>query len=592
MKINQILFLFIFAVALLMPFSTAWGASKFNCGGCQKEVDATARKCPHCGAQFEDFECSKCHKVISTSSKVCPHCGNTFSDSTGYKNYNENNNKNGGTKRASDPSAKKVSISDRFFYDLYFRISARSDMGHGSKTLGWWPLYGRLMNETNWFTFGLGFNLMDQEKKSDPGARLYMRVEGNSVRTGDEGAGSLGNFSFTQFYLETTNIPSKNFVVQAGTLWYNMGYIGIYDFYVAQSLWETVGVRLGMRHDNMEWFIGLGDSGYSALKERQKTYPDAGYNSIPTLAGIFKVKLGKNFWVGSSAMMRYEMSEEGNPNSPHKTDVDYRDVLRGDVLKKYIDNNPTDPNADSFPGATSLSDLSWRLTFWMGFNAKSLGLQWNDLSISFENSPAELARRFTYNGITKDVYVSGFSDERYDLTIADESQWVLVKDKLDLILAGAFGYAMDNDNKYLPDDRNRMILSLVMRPQYYITEHFHFLTELSMAVEKSLKGNRYREHYDSIQANTGGVPDPDGLEWGDTDTKYTFQFKTGLVFNPAGRGIYKRPAIRLLFGVQYSNVHAAFSNSYNESLNRQNTFNKREDIHWHYMISLEVEHWF
>jgi hypothetical protein len=176
--------------------------------------------------------------------------------------------------------------------------------------------------------------------------------------------------------------------------------------------------------------------------------------------------------------------------------------------------------------------------------------------------------------------------------IADESHWAIIPKKLDMIFAVLFGMSWDNDNRDRPDDNNRMIFSVLLRPQVYLTEHFHWLSEASLALEKSTVGNRYREHFDSIQSNTEGLPNADGLEWGDTDTKYTLQLKTGLVFNPKGRGIYNRPSVRFLFGLQYSNVHAAFSNSYNESLNRQNTFNKRKDIHLHYMISIEVEHWF
>ncbi|RME75905.1 MAG: hypothetical protein D6785_14290, partial [Planctomycetota bacterium] len=379
------------------------------------------------------------------------------------------------------------------------------------------------------------------------------------------------------------------------TLWYNMGYIGIYDLYAAQTFWETVGLRIGKRFPKMEWFVGVGDSGYEVLKERRKSFPDAGYNSIPTIGGLFKINL-HGLWLGSSLMLRYEFGKKGNRNSLHKTPgIDYKEVLRGDILENYLNNNPSDPQGDFFPTPTPHNDFSWRWTYWMGFGGFFLGpikLRWNDLSLAFENKPADLARRFTYNGVTKDVYLGDLTDDRYEITLANESYLEILPGKLDLVLGAWVGYAWDQDNRFRPDDSNRFIFSVVGRPQYYINDYFHVLLETSFAVEKSTIGNRYREHFDSIQANTGGIPDPKGLEWGDRDIKYTFQFKGGLVFNLGGKGIYSRPSIRLLFGVQYSNVHGAFSNSYNESLNRRNFWNTNKDVHWHYLISIEVEHWF
>ena len=80
-------------------------------------------------------------------------------------------------------------------------------------------------------------------------------------------------------------------------------------------------------------------------------------------------------------------------------------------------------------------------------------------------------------------------------------------------------------------------------------------------------------------------------EFGDTDTRHTFQGKTGFVLNPLGQGVYTRPSLRFLYGVQYSNQNNAFGNSFVESLDQYDDFNTVER-HLHHVISLETEAWF
>ncbi|HRP69896.1 MAG TPA: carbohydrate porin, partial [Turneriella sp.] len=252
-------------------------------------------------------------------------------------------------------------------------------------------------------------------------------------------------------------------------------------------------------------------------------------------------------------------------------------------------------NSDFFPWAKPTPANYFRATFWTGFGGPELGpfkIYWNDLSLRFEKRAPQIAVRETYDNESKDIYISGFTDERYDFSLYDEMQIRLLPNYFDLNLGFAFGKSWDNDNTIRPDDYNSTRYSIVIRPVWYITEHLHYLLELVYAREKSTIGNRYREHFNSIKSNTGGMSDTEGLEWGDTDTKYTYQIKTGFTINPAGRGIYSRPVIRLLYGVQHSNVQAAFGNSFEESLNRRNQFNLNRDIHWHHMVRVEFEHWF
>jgi len=466
---------------------------------------------------------------------------------------------------------KKKNIKN-YFFNAYFRAMARDDLGNNSATLGWWPLYGRLLNETPWLMAETGYQ------------------------------GDLSNYKFTQMYFETENVLLKSLTTQTGSLWYNMGYIGIFDMYVSQVFWETIGFRAGQKIKSMEYFIGIGNSGYYLHNEKTNvngSYSKQGYNSVPTVGALFKYKkkkLGifKYIKTGLSGMFLYERKNENNPTAPHQTtDLTYEEIIRGKTLENFLLARPG--QEDFFPGPTATSASSYRFTAWLGFAMKKFGpvkLNWNDLSIQYVKKHPLTAITETYNNISKDIFISEFTDEKYSFMIVDEMQWTFIPQYLDVTIGLLFGYSWDEDNTFRPDDDNRILFSAVIQPHYYITEYLHALFEISYAREKSTIGNRYREHFDSIMSNTAGVPDNDGLEWGDTDTKHTWQFKFGPMINPKGRGIYNRPSIRLLMGIQYSNVHAAYGNSYIESLERKNIWNNRQDSHWHYMFSAEVEHWF
>jgi hypothetical protein len=139
---------------------------------------------------------------------------------------------------------------------------------------------------------------------------------------------------------------------------------------------------------------------------------------------------------------------------------------------------------------------------------------------------------------------------------------------------------------------NRVFVSGVLRLQLYLTETLHVLGETSLAYEKSLNGNLWRGHYDSIFTSTKGRSDSEGLEYGDMDTRKTWQLKVGFVLNPTGLGVYTRPSIRILYGLQYSTMHDAFGNSFSQTLDQFNTFAEKSDRRWHSIVALEAEAWF
>jgi hypothetical protein len=127
--------------------------------------------------------------------------------------------------------------------------------------------------------------------------------------------------------------------------------------------------------------------------------------------------------------------------------------------------------------------------------------------------------------------------------------------------------------------------------QLYATRTLHLLAESSVAREHSEQGNLYREHFDSVFKNNGGIPDDRGFEYGDSDTRDTWQMKAGVVLNPSGPGIFTRPSLRLLYGLQYSSQQAAYGNAFVDSLDQYNVFAGTES-HWHSVVAIEAEAWF
>ena len=64
----------------------------------------------------------------------------------------------------------------------YFRVMARPDLQGGNGRLGYWNLYGRLLNEGPYGMIDLRYDVLAPEPGSDaPWTSVHARVEGGSI---------------------------------------------------------------------------------------------------------------------------------------------------------------------------------------------------------------------------------------------------------------------------------------------------------------------------------------------------------------------------------------------------------------------------
>ena len=487
---------------------------------------------------------------------------------------------------------------DRFSAGGYFRIAARPDFQGGKSQLGLWNISGRLLNETQWAALEMRLQLI----KASPGTNevwtsLHAKVEGGSAHAADLLNGSLGNFALTQLYVKAGNVLIQDVTWQVGTLDYYFGDLGLYDMKLAEIFYDTIGVSATWSNKYADVRIRSGASGY-----RKKHH---GYNTILTFGAATRIRPSDHVEFGLGAEFFYEPSVKGSENGPHQTkfdnnaNVSYKNFILQDVVETFARQfgSQTSLVADEFPHPSEADAFSFKIVGYLGFG--KLGpLKWNNLFLNFLRQHPESYTDETYNGTDYRIYIKEWTDERYQFNIGDEMNWEIVKNRFDLTLGALFGYHFDLDDDVSASERNRLIASVLARGQVYITPTVHILAETSYAHEHSLNGNLWRKSPRSIRQSSGGASDPLGLEYGDIDTRQTWQGKCGFVLNPGGTGIFARPSLRLLYGVQYSNAHDAFPNSNTESVDLtneffgQDTLSQLKERHWHHVISIEAEAWF
>lgn len=266
----------------------------------------------------------------------------------------------------------------------------------------------------------------------------------------------------------------------------------------------------------------------------------------------------------------------------------YQDLARHEVMKQYFANNPAQESV--VPQFIPRSGSDFHTVGYVGFG--NVGpVVWNNFYVTFDKKHPDAFYTESYNGRDYLVPIADLTDQRYELFLGNEMNFWIVPGKVDALWGMAFGYAYNKDNTVAAGEDNRTYYSTVLRAHYYFTDTFHLIGETSIAQEKSRNGNLYREHTDSIFASTNGIPDSRGLQFGDAAVRNTWQGKLGVALTPKGKGIYSRPSLRLLYGLQYSNQQAAFGNSFADSLDQYNVFTGPER-HWHSVISIEAEKWF
>ncbi len=474
----------------------------------------------------------------------------------------------------------------RFSAGGYFRIAARPDFQGGNGQLGYSNLYGRLMNEGSYAALEMKLDLLQAPPGSNEiWASLIGRVEGSSVQSADAGKGNLVNFRVSQLYVRAGNILAPNVVWQLGTLWYYFGDLGLYDIRGAQIFEDTVGLSGRFTSKYVDVLVGVGDSGYG-----QKA---TAYVPLLTAGGAVRVRLGEHLEVGGGGQVAVEPFIAGNKNSSYETPgVNYEDFVRGEVLKSYLTQNPLG-GIDSFPNPqrAAQTNVSWRTVGYLGFG--KLGpLRWSSLFARYARLHPQTSYVDSFNNQSVTVYVADQTRDRYQLQVGNEMQFRLIPDRLDAAWGVLYGSDRDYANTIQASEANRTYLSTVLRLQLFLTKAVHLLAETSLAQERSLNGNLYRSNFDSIFANTNGVVDSRGLQYGDSPLRNTWQVKAGVVLNPSGYGIYARPSIRLLYGFQYSSQHAAFGNAFITQLGQFNAFMPTGTISWHHLVSLEAEGWF
>ena len=462
----------------------------------------------------------------------------------------------------------------------YMRVMTRPDLQGGNGTLGYWNLYGRLLNERGYTMLDTRIQLQEADSFGDPWSSVHFRAEGGSIANTDAGNGNLSNFRLSQVYLLSgNNIP--NLVWQLGTLESYFGDLGLYDMRPAMVFTDTVGISGRYQTERSELLIGVGDAGYAKY--------GAEYNTVWTSGFTLRHRPIDQLEFGIGGQGYLELGTPGNRNAPYTTpEMDYEDWLRGEVVEQFDAENPFD--ILEFPIPELQNSSSYTAIGYVGFGGFGPVI-WNNFYATYRTLHPEKYTTEYFEGQEFKLYTTDLTDERDALLIGNEMQLRIVPNKWDIAWGLLYGRHQDGDNDIAPSDHDRTYASTVLRSQWYIKPEFHFLIESSIAQEVSHNGRAYREHADSIFANTNGVADARGFEYGDTDTRITWQGKTGVVLNPNGVGIFNRPSLRVLYGSQYSNQNNAFGNAFVESLDQYNNFGNREQ-HWHHVVAVETESWF
>ena len=114
----------------------------------------------------------------------------------------------------------------------------------------------------------------------------------------------------------------------------------------------------------------------------------------------------------------------------------YEDYLRHEVISTFaqqvgesdFSNRVKDVRPDS------VDAFSFKLVGYLGFG-KLGALKWNNLFFNFLRLHPEQFYEESYKGETRKIYVSEWTDERYQFNLGDEMNLEIVKNRFDLTWA-------------------------------------------------------------------------------------------------------------------------------------------------------------
>jgi hypothetical protein len=167
----------------------------------------------------------------------------------------------------------------------YFRVMARPDLQGGAGKLGYWNLYGRLMNEGPYGMVELRYDVLEPEGDA-PWTSLHARFEGGSVANADGGNGFLDAFRMSQLFVESGNVGIDKVVWRVGTLEYFFGDLGLYDMRPATVFFRTVGLSARYQSEHAELLLGVGDAGLRRARLPLQRDPHRGRRHPPAGAAL------------------------------------------------------------------------------------------------------------------------------------------------------------------------------------------------------------------------------------------------------------------------------------------------------------------
>ena len=306
----------------------------------------------------------------------------------------------------------------------YFRIAARPDLQGGGGRLGYWNLYGRLLNEGSYGMLELRYDVLDREPGlKAPWSTVHARIEGGTIGNADPLNGSLAAFRLSQVYVKSGNVLLDRVTWQVGTLESFLGDLGLYDIRPATVFFDTVGLSARYESKRVELLLGLGDSGF-------KRYGLA-YNTLPTAGGTLRLRLfDGHVEIGGGGEVMIERTVRGNVHAPYQTpDIAYEDWIRGEVGERYVAEFGPEL-ADFFPAPEPRTAWGGNAIGYLGFGGVG-PLIWNNLFVSYRRQLPEKTSTDTLLGAPLTLYIHDFTDERTVLMVGNEMQLRLVPGHLD-----------------------------------------------------------------------------------------------------------------------------------------------------------------